>query len=280
MNQPRDESWTPSGSGKAPYPFQPSYNAADAPSTPPRTLGDRLRMARYAANLTQEELASGNFSKSYISAVERGKMTPSIPALRFLAARLDVSLAYLLGEDFPNQEQPPAEVASLEPASSQEPSLEDQLAQCFEDTEHLLTRGDPDAALKRLGAQPPPDLNTAQQARWNWLYAWTLAQQHREQEANAVLEQGLRAAHESQDLITQGHLHFTFANANVNRSEDTAVEQAYQEAIRCFEQTSSKQIVCVHEQYGAFLAARGRYQEAYEQISRAQAASTRSDGNR
>lgn len=63
-----------------------------------KTIAERLRTARLAAKKTQQELAGGRFSKSYISAVERGKMTPSIQALDYLADQLTVSQAYLLGE--------------------------------------------------------------------------------------------------------------------------------------------------------------------------------------
>jgi HTH-type transcriptional regulator, quorum sensing regulator NprR len=61
-----------------------------------------------AARLTQQEVAGGHFSKSYISAIERGKMTPSVPALEYLAGRLQVPLAYLLGETELNQSASPA----------------------------------------------------------------------------------------------------------------------------------------------------------------------------
>jgi transcriptional regulator with XRE-family HTH domain len=57
-----------------------------------------VRQARLAANLTQEELGGDIFSRSYLSAVERGKMLPSIPALAVLAKRLGVTMGFLLGE--------------------------------------------------------------------------------------------------------------------------------------------------------------------------------------
>jgi transcriptional regulator with XRE-family HTH domain len=48
-------------------------------------IAERLRAARLAANKAQQEIAGGRFSKSYISAIERGKMTPSVQALDYLA---------------------------------------------------------------------------------------------------------------------------------------------------------------------------------------------------
>jgi transcriptional regulator with XRE-family HTH domain len=66
--------------------------------SPLATIGDRLRQARLRAGLTQGELGQGRFSKSYLSAVERGRIKPSLAALAELAETLQVSIAYLLGE--------------------------------------------------------------------------------------------------------------------------------------------------------------------------------------
>lgn len=62
----------------------------------PTTLGERIRDIRQRRGLTQVELAGDDFSKSYVSAVERGKITPSLEALQILAERLDVPISYFL----------------------------------------------------------------------------------------------------------------------------------------------------------------------------------------
>src|SRR5215471_3490389 len=61
-------------------------------------LGQRLRRARLNRNLTQGEVAKNQFSVSYVSAVERGQIRPSLGALERLAERLQVPLTDLLGE--------------------------------------------------------------------------------------------------------------------------------------------------------------------------------------
>lgn len=61
-----------------------------------RSIGRKIRQCRLARNLTQEELASGLFSKSYISQLENGTVNPSLRALRLLAKRLGVSYLWLL----------------------------------------------------------------------------------------------------------------------------------------------------------------------------------------
>ena len=59
-------------------------------------VGKNIREVRSKLELTQAQLASPEFSISYISAIERGKIRPSLKALSILAKRLDVPLTFLL----------------------------------------------------------------------------------------------------------------------------------------------------------------------------------------
>src|SRR6187401_487390 len=58
-------------------------------------LGDRLRLLRVAAGLTQTELAGDRFSKEYVSQIERGKTRPTSETVEWLAQRLNVDPAFL-----------------------------------------------------------------------------------------------------------------------------------------------------------------------------------------
>ena len=59
-------------------------------------VGANIREVRIKLGLTQAQLAAPEFSISYISAIERGKIRPSLRALSVLAKRLDVPLTFLL----------------------------------------------------------------------------------------------------------------------------------------------------------------------------------------
>jgi tetratricopeptide (TPR) repeat protein/DNA-binding XRE family transcriptional regulator len=59
-------------------------------------LGQRIRQLRSRSGLTQDDLAGGDYSKSYISAIEQGKTRPSLGALQRICARLNVSPGLLL----------------------------------------------------------------------------------------------------------------------------------------------------------------------------------------
>src|SRR6476661_1735082 len=60
------------------------------------TLGQRLRQARRQRGLTQDAIAQPEFTKSYVSAVERGKARPSLKALELMARRLGIPMSELL----------------------------------------------------------------------------------------------------------------------------------------------------------------------------------------
>ena len=241
------------------------HHLFDSSTTRLPTLGERLRAARYTRNLTQQDLADGTFSKSYISAIERGKMMPSIAALRLLATRLDTSLASLLGEpDLPQQ--------------GADAPAEDHLTQRLDKAEALLYQGDPASALELLGTQETGgELRQQNPARWKWLCAWALLQVQQEQEAIALLEQGLQEAEASQATCALGHFAFTLATAQAARQQDEAAEQYFQTALRCAADTDDQALLdSVQEQYAALLAAQGRYQHAYDLLYASMASVTRS----
>ena len=62
------------------------------------SLGSRLKAARLARGLTQQQLANGLATKGFISLVERDRISPSLPKLRLLADRLGQPLAHFVQE--------------------------------------------------------------------------------------------------------------------------------------------------------------------------------------
>lgn len=65
----------------------------------PNLVGERIRKLRKARGLTLESLAGGQFTKGYLSLIERGKTPPSFRVISFIAERLGCALAELLGSD-------------------------------------------------------------------------------------------------------------------------------------------------------------------------------------
>ncbi len=74
----------------------PSLETANVGKAVAARVGTNIREVRTRLGLTQAQLAAPEFSISYISAIERGKIRPSLKALSILAKRLDVPLTFLL----------------------------------------------------------------------------------------------------------------------------------------------------------------------------------------
>lgn len=87
-------------------------------------LGSRIRRLRKLRKMTQEELAGGICTKSFVSQVEKGHARPALDTLQAFADRLGVSLADLFEPGEPTT--PPAWVAE---------ALRD-IVQALEATEH------------------------------------------------------------------------------------------------------------------------------------------------
>jgi len=65
-----------------------------------RTVGARLRKARRAKGISQEQLAlTANLDRSFVSGLERGEFNVSLLVLAKLARVLGVKLASLIGDD-------------------------------------------------------------------------------------------------------------------------------------------------------------------------------------
>ncbi len=74
----------------------PSPEATNVGKAVAARVGTNIREVRTKLGMTQAQLAAPEFSISYISAIERGKICPSLKALSILARRLDVPLTFLL----------------------------------------------------------------------------------------------------------------------------------------------------------------------------------------
>jgi tetratricopeptide (TPR) repeat protein len=64
-----------------------------------REIGARLRTARLAAGLTQQQLAADRYTKAYVSALENGLSRPSMAALNFFSHRLGIAPSRLINDE-------------------------------------------------------------------------------------------------------------------------------------------------------------------------------------
>src|SRR5690349_14627992 len=75
--------------------LETASSTRSAKSPPLVGLGERVRLLRQSAGLTQTDLAGDRFSKEYISQIERGKTRPTPETIGWLASRLGVDATFL-----------------------------------------------------------------------------------------------------------------------------------------------------------------------------------------
>lgn len=165
------------------------------PTSPLTGLGERLRAARKERNLSQEKLAQPEFTKSYVSAVERGKARPSLKALELMAGRLGLSVSELLIVPLATDPNDPAHLAGALDLALREIA---QLLTVHQATVALARLQDLEAAyrdtlpqidwrsrydLLRLRTMAHLDLKQSQAAREAGQAAVALAEEHGDLEA-------------------------------------------------------------------------------------------------
>ena len=167
----------------------PRFSSPPTASATPDVIGEQVRAARFAAHLTQRELAGTTYSKGYISAVEHGKMMPSFQALAFLAERLGVTLSYLLGEE-PNEQVTGAPEA---------PAEDSERVARLREAEQVLQAGRYEEAIARFEQVGQPERTNRAREQ----YAQFLAAQGRYQDAYEQMRLALQG---QRDPLTLTHL--------------------------------------------------------------------------
>ena len=181
-------------------------------------LGPRLREARRAHQMSQEALAAPEFSKSYISAIERGRARPSLRALEVLARRLGLSVSDLLAPGDPD-------------AGAGRHDATSALADLLDEAEHALNDRRPTAALLHLQAAAsgitalPSPAGHPVRFRWHFLRGLACRRLGRAAEARAALTDALGVAEQMDDpeAAARAHLWLGALDAAEGRA-DRALE--------------------------------------------------------
>src|SRR5579859_4600484 len=203
--------------------------------TPTVRLGQRLRRARLARNLTQGEVAKNQFSVSYVSAVERGQIRPSLGALEKLAERLQVPITDLLGEaDFEAKfGAAPAAAEARDLAAERvredvDAKLRDAQALALQDTPQSVQQAV--EILQRLSATT--SLNAREQAALAMQLSPCYAKQRRGEDARRVAQDGLAAAERAHDDARIARLRFALGKAHALLHANALALDAFR---RCME---------------------------------------------
>src|SRR5437763_11231434 len=130
-----------------------------------QSVGAKIRAARQAKKYTQSQLAAPDFSVSYISAIERGQIHPSLRALEILAGRLGLTSTQLLPNRSPSDEH----LSSSADISDQN---EDEVALHLLEAHIYIMQEEPADALVLLNMLHPKQLNQRHQLEQRYLQGW------------------------------------------------------------------------------------------------------------
>ena len=170
------------------------------------SVGDRLREARLARGLTQEQLAKGLATKGFISQIERNRTPPSLPKLRLMAERLGLPLGHFTDDKSPHEltylrksaelavkAQEPERALTLVNEGLSLPTTANERAELHRIQglafEALSRLNDALASLQTAAATAPPDDPELSAA----IYADIGYVQQQQEQFNAATEANLRA---------------------------------------------------------------------------------------
>ena len=154
-----------------------------------KSVGEKLRAARVAQHYTQSQLAAPDFSVSYISAIERGQIHPSLRALEILAARLGLSSTQLL----PTRSQQDTHMnATLDIAERDDDELELALLKA----QLLIEQGEAEQVANQVSKISTERMKREQLLRHSYLLGWAYFATGRFQEAEYTLSEALQIAKE------------------------------------------------------------------------------------
>lgn len=199
--------------------------------TPTIRLGQRLRRARLARNLTQGEVAKNQFSVSYVSAVERGQIRPSLGALEKLAERLQVPVTDLLSDT-------DLEARFASPAEAREPGIEryrDDVDNRVREAQVLTFQGQADEAISMLRRLANQSLSTRESAVVHWRLAHAYAASGRAEDARREAATALSFAERLNDRGLIERVRNSLGDAHAMMGSHALALESYRACLRAID---------------------------------------------
>jgi tetratricopeptide (TPR) repeat protein len=237
------------------------------------SVGARIRAVRQARRLTQGQLAGRDFSVSYISAIERGQIQPSIRALEILAARLQVSTRSLLPETEAEAALPPPVAAGGSGFGAQAlRQLQDELLLRMLEAEVWIHEGKLAQAVEQLRNMASGLLPRHEQARVYYLLALAAFSGGHLPEAEKQLAQSLQLLQESGASALKVRILFLYGLMHVSMQNYYQAEFFYERCTEMLERLSPQDYFLslrVYLSLGQYYLAQRRPEQAVAPLQRA-----------
>lgn len=186
-----------------------------------QSVGDKIRATRRAMKLTQRELAGTDFSVSYISAIERGHIQPSLRALAILAGRLGISTTQLFVDQATDGIVPNY-------AMHRQPSRQEMIELGFLEAQVSLVQGMSLQAIEQLEQIATKQLKRRQQVQLQYLLGWAYLQAEQFEKSKNTLLEAARLAKDPGDFLLNVRIQTMLGNVFMATHDDTEALGAYQ----------------------------------------------------
>ena len=160
-----------------------------------QTVGTKLRAARLARKLTQGQLARPDFSVSYVSAIERGQIHPSLRALEIFAQRLGLSSSDLLSKQT-TQDINGFSVIDGSIQTKEEVELQ------FLEAQLLVYQGAAEQAITQLRNLTSNTQTPQQKIQLHFLLGWAYNELSLFQESESALAEALTLVNDPNDFYS------------------------------------------------------------------------------
>ena len=230
-----------------------------------KSVGEKIRAARVALRYTQSKLASPDFSVSYISAIERGQIHPSLRALEILAGRLGLASTELLPKR-PQQENGHASTP-LQPERE-----DDEGEMVLLDAQVCISQNEPEKALALLSKISAKRLKRSQQLWHRYLLGCAYFLMARLQECEHLFSEMIQNAKDANNHYLHTHTLFMLGNTFTATRNTTQAILAYQRCLNVLEEAEAHDAFLIANaslQLGVQYTEEEHYQEALSTFRKA-----------
>ena len=203
-----------------------------------KSVGEKIRAARVALHYTQSKLAAPDFSVSYISAIERGQIHPSLRALEILAGRLGLASTELLPKR-PQQDNHQAAIP-LQPERE-----DDEGEMVLLDAQLCISQNEPTKALTLLGKISAKRLKRSQQLWHRYLLGYANFLTHHFEEAEHIFSEMIETVKEANNHYLHTHILFMLGNTFAAMHNPTQALLVHQHCLDVLEESQAHDVFLI-----------------------------------
>ncbi|GAC1643404.1 MAG: hypothetical protein NVS4B12_07670 [Ktedonobacteraceae bacterium] len=194
-----------------------------------KSVGEKIRAARVALHYTQSKLAAPDFSVSYISAIERGQIHPSLRALEILAGRLGLASIELLPKR-PHQDE-------RQSTSPPQPEREDDEGEMvLLEVQVRISQNEPEKALALLNKISAKRLKRLQQLWHRYLLGYAYFLTDRLQECEHIFSEMVQIVKDANNFYLHTHILFILGKTFAAMQNSPQALLAYQRCLNVLEE--------------------------------------------